>query len=89
MCGGYYEEEMIDMKFTTAEDMMKDYYGPSTIFRTTPEFGKAAVVCEMENISCRLDPLEKAIHFENAEAEQNFMIAWGKIVAGSLNAESQ
>jgi hypothetical protein len=75
MCGGYYEEEMKD----------KQYYGPSTQFSSTPRFGKAAAVCELENIECNLDPYENRINFKNAKEEEKFMIAWGKIVAGSLS----
>lgn len=77
MCGGYYEEEMM------MED--KEYYGPSTQFESTPAFGRAAALCELENIECNLDPYENRINFKNAKAEEQFMIAWGKIVAGSLN----
>lgn len=62
------------------------YYGPSTKFDSTPKFGKAAAVCELENIECRLDPYENTIHFASIKAEEQFMIAWGKIVAGSLEA---
>ena len=76
MCGGYYEEEMM-------ED--KEYYGPSTQFESTPAFGRAAALCELENIECNLDPYENRINFRDAKAEEQFMIAWGKIVAGSLN----
>ena len=99
MCGGYYEEEIMeDMKFTTAENMMKElssrsdegaategskYYGPSTKFSSTPAFGKAAAICKLENIEVRLDPYENIIHFEDAKAEEQFTIAWSKAVAGS------
>ena len=62
------------------------YYGPSTKFDSTPKFGKAAAVCELENIECRLDPYENTIHFASIKEEEKFMIAWGKIVAGSLNS---
>lgn len=62
------------------------YYGPSTKFENTPAFGKAAAVCELENIPCRLDPYTNTIHFKSIKAEEQFMIAWGKIVAGSLNS---
>ena len=61
------------------------YYGPSTKFEETSAFGKAAAVCELENIPCRLDPYTNTIHFKSIKAEEQFMIAWGKIVAGSLN----
>ena len=61
------------------------YYGPSTQFRSTPTFGKAAAICELENIPCRLDPYENRIHFKNAAAEVKFSIAWHKAVAGSKN----
>lgn len=84
MCGGYYEEEIMeDMKFTTAENMMKEYYGPSTKFSSTPVFGKAAAICKLENIEVRLDPYENIIHFEDTKAEERFTIAWSKAVAGS------
>ena len=63
-----------------------EYYGPSTKFDSTPKFGKAAAVCELENIPCRLDPYTNTIHFKSIKAEEQFMIAWGKIVAGSLEA---
>ena len=63
MCGGYYEEEMKD----------KQYYGPSTQFSSTPRFGKAAAVCELENIECNLDPYENRINFKNAKEEEKFM----------------
>ena len=65
MCGGYYEEEM---------------RGPSTEFASLPVFGKAAVVCEIENIECNLDPYKKRIHFRNAAAEERFTIAWLKYI---------
>ena len=60
-----------------------NYYGPSTEFASTPLFGRAAAICELENIPCRLDPYENRIHFKNAEAEKRFTIAWQKAVAGS------
>ena len=72
MCGGIYEEEL-EMK----------YYGPSTMFASTPLFGRAAAICELENIPCRLDPYENTIHFESVKAEEKFSIAWQKAVAGS------
>ena len=62
------------------------YYGPSTKFKSTPAFGRAAAVCELENIECRLDPIANMIHFASIKEEEKFMIAWGKIVAGSLEA---
>ena len=74
MCGGYYEEEMM---------MEEKYYGPSTQFHSTPTFGRAAAICELENIACRLDPYYNTIHFKNAEEEVKFSIAWRKIIAGS------
>ena len=61
------------------------YYGPSTQFSSTPMFGRAAAICELENIPCRLDPYENRIHFKNAAAEVKFSIAWHKVVAGSKN----
>ena len=70
MCGGYYEEEM-------------PYYGPSTQFTSTPLFGKAAAICELEDVPCRLDPYENTIHFKSIKAEEQFSIAWQKAVAGS------
>jgi len=73
MCGGYYEEEMMEEK----------YYGPSTQFHSTPTFGRAAAICELENIACRLDAYSNTIHFEDAKAEERFSIAWRKAVAGS------
>ena len=72
MCGGYYEEEM-------------PYYGPSTQFTSTPLFGRAAAICELENIECNLDPYENRINFKNAKEEERFTIAWSKTRAGSLN----
>ena len=75
MCGGYYEEEM----------MMDKYYGPSTQFRSTPLFGRAAAICELENIECNLDPYENRINFKNAKEEERFTIAWSKTRAGTLN----
>ena len=77
MCGGYYEEEMMEMK----------YYGPSTKFSSTPAFGKAAAICELENVECRLDPYENTIHFESSKAEERFTIAWQKAVAGSMKVK--
>jgi len=71
MCGGYYEEEMKD----------KTYYGPSTQFSSTPIFGKAAAICELEDVPCRLDPYTNTIHFEDVKAEERFTIAWQKRVA--------
>ena len=74
MCGGYYEEEMMTDK----------YYGPSTQFSSTPMFGRAAAICELENIECNLDPYENRINFKNAKAEEQFTIAWQRRVsAGS------
>ena len=61
---------------------MKQYYGPSTQFSSTPMFGRAAAICELENIECRLDPYENRIHFESIKAEERFSIAWHKAVAG-------
>jgi len=72
MCGGYYEEEL-EMK----------YYGPSTKFESATGFGRAAAVCELEDIECRLDPYENMIHFASSKAEEKFTIAWQKAVAGS------
>ena len=84
MCGGYYEEEIMeDMKFTTAENMMKEYYGPTTKFSSTPAFGRAVALCKLENIECRIDPHVNTIHFEDVKAEERFTIAWSKAVAGS------
>jgi len=54
------------------------YYGPSTKFDSTPAFGRAAAVCELENIECRLDPFENAIHFASIKAEEQFTIAWSR-----------
>jgi hypothetical protein len=62
-----------------------EYYGPSTKFNSTQKFGRAAAVCELENIECNLDPYENRINFKNAKAEEQFMIAWERIVAGSLS----
>jgi hypothetical protein len=55
-----------------------DYKGPSTVFSSTPIFGRAAAVCELENIPCRLDAFTNTIHFEGAKAEERFMIAWSR-----------
>ena len=52
------------------------YYGPSTKFEETSAFGKAAAVCELENIPCRLDPYTNTIHFKSIKAEEQFTIAW-------------
>ena len=68
------------------------YYGPSTKFDSTPKFGKAAAVCELENIECRLDPFENTIHFKSIKAEEQFTIALRrrlKAAAGSRNAKSR
>lgn len=65
MCGGYYEEEL----------RMK---GPATQFSSTPLFGRAMALCELENIPCRFDVYENRIYFENAKAEEKFSIAWNK-----------
>ena len=73
MCGGYYEEEMEDKK----------YYGPSAQFASTPSFGRAAAICELEDIECNLDPYHNRINFKNARAEEQFTIAWSKTRAGS------
>ena len=75
MCGGIYEEEL----------EMKQYYGPSTQFASTPLFGRAAAICELENIECRLDPYENRIHFESIKAEEKFSIAWQRRVEKSEN----
>ena len=61
---------------------MQEYYGPSTQFASTPLFGRAAAICELENIECNLDPYENRINFKNAKAEERFTIAWQKAVAG-------
>lgn len=63
-----------------------EYYGPSTKFESTPNFGRAAAICEIENIACRLDPYENTIHFKSIKAEEQFSIAWQKAVAGSLKS---
>lgn len=60
-----------------------EYYGPSTQFASTPLFGRAAALCELEDIECRLDPYENTIHFASSKAEKRFTIAWQKAVAGS------
>ena len=60
------------------------YYGPSAKFESTPAFGKAAAICELENIECRLDPIANMIHFASKKEEEKFAIAWQKAVAGSL-----
>ena len=64
-----------------------EYYGPSTQFASTPLFGKAAAICELEDIPCNLDPYNNRINFKSAEAEKRFTIAWQKAVAGSENAK--
>lgn len=51
------------------------YYGPSTKFESTPTFGRAAAICELEDIPCRLDPYENTIHFASIKAEEQFTIA--------------
>ena len=51
------------------------YYGPSTKFESTPAFGKAAAICELENIECRLDPIANMIHFASKKEEEKFAIA--------------
>jgi len=66
MCGGYYEEEMVENK----------YYGPSTEFKTVAGFGRAAAICELENIECRLDPYSNRIHFANEVEEVKFTVAF-------------
>jgi len=63
MCGGYYEEEF-EMK------------GPAAQFSSTPMFGRAMALCEIENIPCRFDVYNNRIYFENAKAEEKFSIAW-------------
>ena len=57
---------------------MTEYKGPSTVFSSTPIFGRAAAVCELENIECNLDPHENRINFKSARAEERFMIAWSR-----------
>ena len=56
--------------------MEEKYYGPSTQFHSTPTFGRAAAICELNNIACRLDPYSNTIHFKNADEEVKFSIAW-------------
>lgn len=51
---------------------------PATQFNSTPAFGKAMALCELENIPCRFDVYENRIYFENAKAEERFSIAWNK-----------
>ena len=63
-----------------------EYYGPSTQFASTPLFGRAAAICELENIECNLDPYNNRINFKNTKAEERFTIAWQKAVAGSLKS---
>ena len=53
-----------------------EYYGPSTKFESATGFGRAAAICELENIPCRLDPYENTIHFKSIKAEEQFSIAW-------------
>ena len=72
MCGGYYEEEL-----------ESKYYGPSTKFESATGFGRAAAICELEDVPCRLDPYTNTIHFKSIKAEEQFSIAWQKAVAGS------
>ena len=60
-----------------------EYYGPSTKFESATGFGRAAAICELEDIECRLDPYENMIHFASIKAEEKFTIAWQKAVAGS------
>ena len=65
------------------------YYGPSTKFEETSAFGRAAAICELEDIPCRLDPYENTIHFASIKAEEQFTIALRrrlKAAAGSLNS---
>ena len=65
------------------------YYGPSTKFESTPAFGRAAAICELENIECRLDPIANMIHFASIKEEEKFTIALRrrfKAAAGSLNS---
>ena len=64
------------------------YYGPSTKFEETSAFGRAAAICELEDIPCRLDPFENTIHFKSIKAEEQFTIALlrrFKAAAGSLS----
>ena len=66
---------------------MQEYYGPSTKFESATGFGRAAAICELENIPCRLDPYTNTIHFKSIKAEEKFTIALHsryKAVAGSL-----
>ena len=63
-----------------------EYYGPSTQFASTPLFGRAAAICELEDVPCRLDPYTNTIHFKSIKAEEQFSIAWQKAVAGSLKS---
>ena len=63
-----------------------EYYGPSTQFASTPLFGRAAAICELEDIPCRLDPYTNTIHFKSIKAEEQFTIALHrryKVAAGS------
>ena len=52
------------------------YYGPSTKFESATGFGRAAAICELEDVPCRLDPYENTIHFASSKAEEQFSIAW-------------
>ena len=54
---------------------VKDYYGPSTKFESATGFGRAAAICELEDIPCRLDPYTNTIHFKSTKAEEKFTIA--------------
>ena len=54
---------------------MNHYYGPSTEFKTVTGFGRAAAICELENIACRLDPERNRIHFKNEKEEVRFTVA--------------
>ena len=63
-----------------------EYYGPSTKFESATGFGRAAAICELEDIPCRLDPYTNTIHFKSIKAEEQFTIALHnryKAVAGS------
>jgi len=63
-----------------------EYYGPSTKFESATGFGRAAAICELENIECNLDPYNNRINFKSIKAEERFTIAWQKAVAGSLKS---
>ena len=61
MCGGSYEDGEPQVLWTKYSK-----------FESTTGFGRAAAICELENIRLQIRYTQNTIHFKNVEAEENF-----------------